>query len=843
MIFSGVGAGVFGGNAGAGGAGNGGVPGADGTAGAGILFGAGTTGASVDNGGTIGGGDNVTGATADAIDITGGSAVNFILNGSSGSIGDTTNESGTALNIGTGSTLGTLSNIGTIASTTGAGISINGTGSLTTLNNAAPASGFAGGLITSGSASGDANAALVLNSTTQGALTNDGIISNTGGGIALAFTAAPMGSFTNAAGGTIESTSMGGTAVDFGASATLVNNGTITGNITNSVGLAIPVLTNTGAITGNVNVGGAFGGTLNMNGGTITGTVLIVSGLASGSLNLNGGQIIGATTLYLGSNINVGGDYTTAGTISSYGTDLNVNTATFNMQNDVNLDNANNGNGAITNAGTIRIGAGSTLTAGTQVAGGSYVFDIASGASFGKLALTGGGVTLTNAQTSVNVLGSPALTAGGLLQIASGTAAAAVTDGLVMDNSALYDFTLESGLSAGANANNAYLLVSDVSAADTGMTGNERNAFRALNATNSTDPGFLAVRTNVQSASTDREANRDLEKAGPTTDGGAARAAIDATDTLFDLTEQQLAMAHTDDAMTGMAAGDRADGLRSWAEAFGGHADQDGRHGNAGYNSNTGGGAFGADTQGLLDDSVLGLSFAYGHTHVNNNIGQSTQVNAYQATVYGSHYLTGIDKGLFIEGMAAFQYGRNDETRHDIGGVAGLDATGRYNSYEEAGRAKLGRDFGLHDLGGVTLTPGVLTDYTHYHQQSYSESGAGGASLNVGRDSENIWNVGLGGQATWLFRNDSGSYFKPDLHASYKYDLLNDNAVDVSSTFAAGGPSFSTNGLKPGRHQVNAGFDARFYSTSNWEFTGSYDYTWKARYSNNTGLIRAAYKF
>ena len=115
--------------------------------------------------------------------------------------------------------------------------------------------------------------------------------------------------------------------------------------------------------------------------------------------------------------------------------------------------------------------------------------------------------------------------------------------------------------------------------------------------------------------------------------------------------------------------------------------------------------------------------------------------------------------------------------------------------------------------------------------------------MNVGGNSENIWNVGLGGQATWLFKNDNGSYFKPDLHANYKYDVLNDNRVDVSSTFAAGGPSFSTDGLKPGRHQVNAGFDARFYTAGSWEFTGSYEYTWKAQYSDNTGLVRAAYKF
>ena len=87
------------------------------------------------------------------------------------------------------------------------------------------------------------------------------------------------------------------------------------------------------------------------------------------------------------------------------------------------------------------------------------------------------------------------------------------------------------------------------------------------------------------------------------------------------------------------------------------------------------------------------------------------------------------------------------------------------------------------------------------------------------------------------------SYFKPDVHADYKYDLLNDNAVDVSSSFAAGGPSFLTDGLKPGRNQVNAGVDLRFYATSNWEFTGSYDYTWKEQYSDNTGLLRASYKF
>jgi len=142
----------------------------------------------------------------------------------------------------------------------------------------------------------------------------------------------------------------------------------------------------------------------------------------------------------------------------------------------------------------------------------------------------------------------------------------------------------------------------------------------------------------------------------------------------------------------------------------------------------------------------------------------------------------------------------------------------------------------------MTLTPTVLADYMYYDAQNYTESGAGGANLHVNQSSYNELNLGAGLKAGWAFKNDDGSWIKPSLHASYRYNVLNDD-IKANTAFAAGGPTFTTNGLNPGRSTFNAGADLKFLATTNWEFSAGYDFTAKSQYTAHSGILRAGYKF
>jgi outer membrane autotransporter protein len=292
---------------------------------------------------------------------------------------------------------------------------------------------------------------------------------------------------------------------------------------------------------------------------------------------------------------------------------------------------------------------------------------------------------------------------------------------------------------------------------------------------------------------------------------------------------------------TGVAAGNATHGLHPWMQGFGSYASQGMRSDVAGYNASTYGAAFGLDTRELVDNTVLGVSFAYGRTNATSqNINNtSTNVNTYQGMIYGNHQF---GEDFFVTGMGAFGWDTNSQTRYNVGEIAGLNASANYNAWQAATRWEVGHNF--KDLPtGATLTPAFITDYLHYQASSYTETGAGGANLSVGNSAENILNVGLGLQAEWLIETADGSRFRPNLHATYKYDVLNNDTIDTSSSYAAGGGTFTTNGLNPGNSTTTLGTGMKFYNTDNWDFTASYDHTFKADYNSDSGLIRAAYKF
>jgi outer membrane autotransporter protein len=818
------------------------------------------------------------------------SSIDSITNASNGTIESSGDP---AIYLVGASTVGTLTNAGTIESTGGTGIAVDGTSHIGTLANT--------GTITSGSVN---SAALYLESNTQGALTNSGTISNTGGGTALDFAVAPTGAFTNASGANITSTTTAGgvttphTAVNFGAAATLINNGTITGLVTDGGTAAAITLTNTGTVTGNVSLTGAgVVHTVNLNGGNVTGTYTGGSGVDA--LTLDGGEIGGVVNLEGGVNtLAVNGNFTTHANILATGGSINTTVAsggtldvaagdsvalgtgtltvnglaetvgaaatitnsgavTIGSNGTLFADSTGDSLGAISNSGNLHIGSTSAITAtnftGVASSNSTVTYDLTSNGTtntVGLLTVNGNPVNFANTIVDINsttpqTIAAGTSTTGAHNVIATGTGNATGPTS-VEDNSYLYNFTVT------PVANTLVLSAQQQSISSSTDSQNNQNAANALftgpNAT-TTDPDLLAVQNSIAGQSTRQGFNSAVASTEPTVDGGSVIGAFDVTDQSFDLADQQLAMLRPANATTGMAAGDsmwsgngwNGSGLRTWGQAFGGHTDQDNRGAETGYRDNSVGGSFGADTQNAMDNTIVGVAFTYGHTHVNSNNVNTTDanVNTYQAALYGSHYLD-IDHATFLTGMASYGYDRNDQTRHNVGLVNGLDAQGDYNSWQGAARAELGHDFGFR---GITLTPTATADYLHYHGNSYSESGAGGADLNVDSADENILNFGVGAQATMLFKNANGSYFKPDIHTSYKYDVLHDDRVDVNSTFAAGGPSFNTEGFNPSNSTYDAGTTLRFYTAGHWEFSGSYDFTYKSEYTANTGMLKAAYKF
>ncbi|MCB9979289.1 MAG: autotransporter domain-containing protein [Rhodospirillales bacterium] len=494
--------------------------------------------------------------------------------------------------------------------------------------------------------------------------------------------------------------------------------------------------------------------------------------------------------------------------------------------------------GAFTNSGTTNIAIGKTLTAGSFAGTGTYNINIedanASGtltaADFGSLA-SAGAIDLGAETVNFNFTGN---TATGAAVVLGTGGAASTTAATVTDNSFIYDAALA------ANGNNLELTVTRTALATASSTGNGQSVGAVLDTlTSTTDTQLLQIQDQIAQASTQSALNEVLEATTPTVDLGVTSTIINVTTQSIGLTDTRLASLRTGDETTGMAAGNVGRGLRLWGQAFGSTADQDHRDGVDGYEADTFGGAVGLDTTNLSDNAVIGVAFSYADSDIDSDNANNTQtdIGSYQVTVYGDY---DIDERTFLSGQFAYAFNDIESTRYNVGGVSGLTANGDYDSNQFTIAGKLGRDYATDQ--GLTLSPALLADYTHLSIDDYTETGAGGANLDVNSDSLNILEIGVGVDASWLHQNMDGSYLKPAVHAAYRYDVIGDN-VETTSTFTGGGAAFQTNGMDPARSTFNVGAGLSYMATNNWEFSANYDYEFKSDYGAHSGLVRAAYKF
>lgn len=591
--------------------------------------------------------------------------------------------------------------------------------------------------------------------------------------------------------------------------------------------------------------------------------LLIYGGSIAGNINFG----TGVNTLSV-----VGTDFTTGGSISTGlgGTthltvlngDLIVNHATglgagivgvapagklYLLGGDVTTT------GQYVNAGTTQIGVGRRLSVGSfedegeGAFAGRMVFDTTSVANVmttGLINLGASAANLANQIIAVNYTG-------GLLAmptrslIVTGTGAATLPVAALEDNSFFYDFGL---VRDGIGSTDVYLALTHVTTIEEAANtpNNARAAGILLGELNgSSDPVINQIQTRLHQASSREEFNQILESTQPTVDNGNQTAAVGMTGAMFDLADGQLAMVNTDDEESGVASGNSLKGLHFWTQGFGGRSDQGLRDGVNGYHADVWGTAVGVDTRNIHEDTLVGVSLGFANTSVDSRNANSTRtdVDSYQLMAYGNHKLEG---NTFLTGMAVYGWNQNEQARFNVGGIPGLTAEADYDTWVGGLRGSIGRNFrysgGSMGARSFQLTPQLFSEYVHFSRDSYAETGAGGASLTAGDTSQDILNLGVSLQAEWTYVVANGGRLKPDVHISYKYDVL-DGAADTTASFVAGGSTFGVNGADAADSTFGVGAGLKFYDASGWDFTANYDYTFKSDYHAHSGFLRAAYEF
>jgi uncharacterized protein with beta-barrel porin domain len=662
-----------------------------------------------------------------------------------------------------------------------------------------------------------------------------------------------------------------------------INGGSVTGNIF-TLGGEDTFTINGGVVTGNLETadsddtvvfnGGVFNGNINLgagdhlftfNGGTLNGNVL--TGKGDDVFTYTGGVVNGDIDFGGGLNtLNVDAMWAPTGALTTTNGTTNLNighTGHLILDNPVDLGPAQivvmedgtlhlrggDLTGAIfQNHGTTRIGVDRTLTLGVfeNSPQGTLIFDTRGVNHVMKTGLIDAFEShsdLSNQIVQVNYLGGT-LTLPNHSLIMAGGNTAVLPSAPVTDNSFFYNFGVQ--VDPG-NPNNIFLVLTEVKTIEEVSSSplNTKTANVLLNELEgSSDPVIQQIQQKLHTASNAQEFNQIIESTQQTVDQGNQVAAVGMTGAMFDLADGQLAMVNTGGG-TGVAGGNELQGLHFWTQGFGGWADQGFREGAPGYEASVRGVALGVDTRNFREDTVVGLSIGFANTDVESDNANNTrtEVESYQLMAYGNHELGG---DIFLTGMALYGWNDNDQRRFAVGGIPGLTASADYESWVGGMRSSIGRNyhFGPNDgrANAFMLTPQLFSEYVHFSRDGYTETGAGGAGIIAGDASQTIWNLGVSLQAEWTFVTENGGKLKPDVHASYKYDLM-DEAADTTSTFIAGGSTIGVEGVDPANSVFGVGAGVKFFDTSGWDFTAAYDFTFKDEYEAHSAFVRAAYEF
>lgn len=346
---------------------------------------------------------------------------------------------------------------------------------------------------------------------------------------------------------------------------------------------------------------------------------------------------------------------------------------------------------------------------------------------------------------------------------------------------------------------------------------------------------LAAIQDRLFLTTTDAEAEEILQSILPSVDGGHVVAAQNISTNSMNLTGQRIAQIRGGE--TGMAAGNVTRNLHMWGQVFGQHIDQDTRGGIAGYDARTWGATFGIDSGAALPGAVVGAAFTYGDTRVKSDGVNNTRtdVDSYQLSLYGS---MDVAPATYVNGMAAYAWNDVDTARYNVG-MGNDTARGSFDAHQFTARAEIGHNI---RQGQMLLTPNAMAHWMHYDAESYTETGAGGANLTVNQDSLNLFELGLGLNASWDIVNADGSILVPELRVGYRYDLIGDE-VQTTSQFTGGGAAFTTEGFTPARSTFNVGAGVKFHTVQNWDFTANYDFEVKSDYQAHSGFLRAGYRF
>jgi hypothetical protein len=625
-------------------------------------------------------------------------------------------------------------------------------------------------------------------------------------------------------GGTINGNVVSSSGTTNGGDTLTTTSATVTGNISglNTINLQTGAVVN-GAIFGagtvNVNEDFTTGGTIAATTVNVASTKALAVGHAvtaavanAGTLDLNTGASVTGAISGAGT-VNVNEDFTTEGTIAA--TTVNITASkSLSLGHDITATQ-------VINDGTIDIAEGNSrnITGDyTQNAAGTLRIGVADYTDAGQLTVSGTATLADNANIDIDVNNINTLINGQTLSsvLSAGTL---VSDGTfnITDNSALFNFSaVKDGNTVDLTLEQALAVADAVKAfGNTASTGAAKVFDDILANGGGTSEMDTAI-TSLGQLTTDQQVAEAVESTLPSFSAGLATVSQNATQSVTSLISSR------QDSNRGLSSGDDFMTNRSmWFKPIGGRTEQADTQGVSGYDINSQGFALGLDGD-VSPIWNIGGALVYMNSDVNSNStsgSNNTNMDNVLAKAYATNQLDSTTALNLQVGLGLSNY---DSTRRIFTGDV---AKANYDGWQALASIELERSYPINDK--TVLTPFVHADYSHVDIAGYQETGAGALNLNVDNQIANSLVIGAGVKA----KHNVSNNLVLMANTGIGYDVLTERSR-LTSSFAGGGASFTTEGIKQNDLVYRAGLQAAYNFKENTDITVSYDINGRQDYTD-----------
>lgn len=237
----------------------------------------------------------------------------------------------------------------------------------------------------------------------------------------------------------------------------------------------------------------------------------------------------------------------------------------------------------------------------------------------------------------------------------------------------------------------------------------------------------------------------------------------------------------------------------------------------------------------VSDDLLLGVNAGYAVTGADYDDagGSTSRLDSYSLGLYGSWFRD----GWFVDGLLSGTYNDYDLTRElpALGRTAKADPKG----YAISAKTEAGYRIELQGLG---LVPMASLEYIRFHQDAYTESGAGAADLSIGKTDSNFLESGLGGSVDYSWETEFGLLI-PEVSVEWLHEWLTQSRDLTYSMTGMPASRLSQTAAEPASDTLRLGAGASYFLNNGLALGARYQGEFEEHSRSHSLIVEGWYFF